>query len=443
MTSAIPFPQQADTLITGGHILCMDEDFTDYKNGAIAITDGKISAIGTADQAKSTTANEIIDAQGSVIIPGLINTHCHVAMTLFRGLADDRPLNDFLTTVWAAEAAHLSEETVYAGAALGIGEMLLSGVTHFVDMYSRPACALKAADKMGMSMTTGPAFVGFSRPDTPTWEDKLEAAEKLISSIIHRDDVQIMIMPHSSYTLDHKQLTDLVALAEKYDLRMHTHGAEAPSEMEQVAKMHEGARPIEALARTGTLERNLLIAHAVHLNEEEIALIAQKGATISHCPLSNAKLSSGMADIAALRAAGVTVSLGTDGASSGNDLDMWKAMRHASFLTKSLTGNPSELTAKELLAMATIEGAKALGLEKTTGSIEIGKHADLAMLDMSALHLTPNFDSYSTLAYAAGREDIHRVISKGKTVVKDRKLIADISEEVALVKETAEKIQAA
>ena len=434
------FPAQADILITDGHVLCMDEGYLSYEVGAVTLSDGIITAVGDAKNAKNVQATETIDAKGMLIVPGLINTHCHAGMTLFRGLADDKNLDDFLKTVWAAEADHVNVDTVYAGAAVGIAEMVAGGITHFVDMYSLPPATLKAARKIGISMTSGPAFVGFHRPSSPTWSFKIDSAHSFIEAEKDSADVQIMIMPHSAYTLDEPQLRELVKLSEQYGLHMHTHGAEAPSEMSQVAAMHNNDRPINVLEKTGLLARNGLIAHGVHLNNQEIDVMAKSGASISHCPLSNAKLASGTARIDDLRSAGVNISLGTDGPSSGNDLDLWKAMRHASYLNTLTTGDPESLPARELFAMATRNGAKALGLEDEIGTLEVGKRADIAIIDMTSLHLTPSYDPYSSLAYSVGRDDVCHVIARGKIVVKNRWVLNDLNSEMACVQDIANQI---
>ena len=430
-----------DTLITGGHVLTMDAGFGEITNGAIAITGERISWIGSAEDARSLTATSVLDAKGCLILPGLINTHCHAAMTMFRGLADDRPLQGFLNAVWAAEADQVTPSSVAAAAALGAAEMALGGVTHFVDMYWHPAATIAAARKVGLSLTAGPVFVGFDGVDKTAWEDRLARVPGFIAQFQGQPGLDLRLMPHAAYTLDSDKLRAVAGLAEALGLGIHIHGAEAPWEMQMVAAQNDQQRPIGVFQKAGLLDRPLLIAHGVHLDEGDIDLLARTGAAISHCPLSNAKLASGTAPVAALRARGVTVALGTDGASSGNDLDMWKAMRHAGFMQILATGNPEILPARELVAMATREGAAALGIAAETGTLMAGKRADVIVIDLAAPHLTPSYDPYSTLVYAAGRDDVAHVFAAGRQIVRSKRLCADISDDIARVQHIANTLK--
>ncbi|WP_284164486.1 amidohydrolase [Frigidibacter sp. SD6-1] len=435
------FPEKADLIIRGGHVLTMDATFSDHPDGAIAVTDGRIVAVGPSVEAAGASAATEIDAQGTIVMPGLINTHCHAAMTLFRGLADDRDLDGFLQRVWAAEAAFITPETVELGATIGAAEMALGGITHFTDMYWHPDATIAAARRIGLSLTTGPVFIGFDGIDGLPWPKRLKAADDFLAR--HRDapDLQLMAMPHSCYTLDAGKLAEVVALADRHGCPIHIHGAESPSEMALVASQHDGARPIGVFDRAGLLEHAPLIAHGVHLDDAEIARIAATGAAISHNPLSNAKLASGTARVADMIRAGIPLSLGTDGASSGNDLDLWKAMRLAGFLQALATGNPAALPARRLVEMATCGGARALRLGSETGSLETGKRADIAVISLDAPHMVPVFDPYSALAYSAGRNDVRDVIARGRPVVRNHRLCTDIAAEIAETRRFAEKIK--
>lgn len=428
---------QVDTLITGGHVLTMDAGFAEITDGAVAITGDRISWMGTAEAARGLTAAATLDASGCLVLPGLINTHCHAAMTMFRGLADDGPLQGFLNRVWAAEADQVTPASVAAAAALGAAEMALGGVTHFVDMYWHPAATIAAARKVGLSLTSGPVFVGFDGVDRKGWTDRLAQVPEFVAQHQGQPGLDLRLMPHAAYTLDAAKLRTVTDLAERLGLGIHVHGAEAPWEMQMVAAQYDQARPIGVFHQTGLLDRPNLIAHGVHLDEDDIGLLAKAGAAISHCPLSNAKLASGTAPIAALRARGVTVALGTDGASSGNDLDMWKAMRHAGFMQILATGDPAVLPARDLLAMATRAGAAALGMAAETGTLSVGKRADIILVDLSAPHLIPSYDPYSTLVYAAGRDDVAHAFAAGRQIVRDRRLCADISDDITLVQRIA------
>lgn len=433
------FPARADTLITDARILTMDDGFTEIAGGALAIAGGKIAALGPASAAAGTEAAEVVDARGGLLLPGFVNTHCHAAMVLFRGLADDRPLDGFLKAVWAAEAAHVTPGTVRAGAMLGLAEMALGGVTHVVDMYFHPDATIEAARKVGVGLTSGPVFIGFDGIDHLPWPERLHFAEEFAARHRGTDGVELMLMPHSAYTLDEAKLREVAAMSDRLGLPVHVHAAEAPSEMRLVAEQH-GTTPMRILDACGILKPGALLAHAVHLDDAEIALLAERGAAVAHCPLSNAKLASGMARLKALRAAGVTLSLGTDGASSGNDLDMFKTMRQAAYLAILGSGEPDVLPARDIVAMATRGGAAAAGLGARKGVLAPGRDADLMLIDLSAPHLIPAYDPYSTLVYAAGREDVREVFARGRRIVAGGRLTAGIGDEIAEVRAVAARI---
>ncbi len=435
------FPAACDLLVTNGHVLTMDGDFTAFPDGAVAITGGRIAAVGPIADAAEVLAAEVLDARGGIVLPGFVNTHCHAAMVLFRGLADDRPLDGFLKAVWAAEAAHVTPETVLAGATLGLAEMALGGVTHVVDMYFYPDATVEAAARIGIGLTTGPVFIGFDGIDRLPWPDRMRFAEDFVARHRGTEGVETMLMPHSAYTLDAGKLAEVAALSDRLGVALHVHAAEAPSEMALVAAQH-GTTPIRALDRAGMIRPGTLLAHAVHLDAEEIALLADRGAAMSHCPLSNAKLASGTAPMKALRTAGVATSLGTDGASSGNDLDMFHSMRLAAQMAILASGEPDVMPAREIVAMATRGGAGAAGLAGRKGTLVPGMDADLMVVDLGAPHLVPSYDPYSTLVYAAGRTDVRQVLARGRRVVADRRLAADISGPLDRVRRIAAEIAA-
>jgi 5-methylthioadenosine/S-adenosylhomocysteine deaminase len=435
------FPESADLLIRGGHVLTMDCGFTEYPDGAVAVTNGRIVALGARAQADKTRATTEIDGTGTIVMPGLINTHCHAAMTLFRGLADDRDLDGFLKKVWSAEGAFITPETVELGATIGAAEMALGGTTHFVDMYWHPDATVAAARKIGLSMTTGPVLVGFDGFDHLPWPDRLAFSADFLRRHAGAADLQLMLMPHSCYTIDAPRLAEVAALAHKHGVGIHIHGAESPSEMALVASQHDGARPIGVFDAAGLLDHAPLIAHAVHLDNHEIARLAATGARVSHNPLSNAKLASGTARIGDLLAAGVPVSIGTDGAASGNDLDLWKAMRLAGFLQSLATGDPAALSARDLVMMGTRGGACALGLAHETGSLKTGLRADIAVISLDAPHMVPHYHPYSVLAFAAGRDDVRDVIARGRAVVRDHRLCTQITAEISAARDLAKAIE--
>lgn len=424
-----------DFLITNGHVITMDAAFTEVADGAVAIKDGKIVGVGPASDFGDVA--EIIDAKGGYIIPGLINTHCHAAMTLFRGLADDRPLDAFLQKVWAAEAAHINAETVELGATLGAAEMARAGVTHFVDMYWHFESTIAAAKTIGIGVTAGPTFIAFDGIDHMPWGARVDAAEEALARLAGKAD--LMVMPHACYTMDAEKLRIVADMAARHNVPVHIHAAEAPSEMAQVDQIY-GVRPIEVLHDTGILQQQTLIAHAVHLNDAEIALLSNHNVTVAHCPASNAKLASGTARVRDLRNASVKVGLGTDGPSSSNDLDLWQAMRQASFLNTTLTGEADSLTARDVFAMATCDGAAAIGKAGQKGELAVGFDADVVVVDRGGLHMVPAYDPYATLVYAAGRSDVAQVFAKGQHIVRDGRLAYDMREVVSAVRQLAQLV---
>lgn len=414
---------KADTLLTNGTVLTIDGMFRVVDDGCVAIRDGMIVHVGAMPT--DIAADTIVDAQGGLILPGLINTHCHAAMSLFRGLADDVDLGRFLNTVWAAERAYITHETAFLGAKLGAAEMALGGVTHFLDMYWHADATIAAAGEIGLGLTAGTAMIGVAGPQDGGWDDTLAAARDFATRHTANPMVDVMLMPHGCYTLDAKKLRDVRALSAELSLAVHIHASEAAWELDLV-KEEYGLTPVRALADAGMLDGPLLLAHAVHLDDEEIAMLAKAGSAVSHCPASNAKLASGMAPVRALLDAGVTLSLGTDGPSTGNDLDMFKAMRLTAFLHALRTGSPDSLPARDIVALATIGGARALGLSERQGSLEVGKQADVTVVRVDAPHMVPVYDPYSALVYSAGREDVAHVFARGRPVVRDGKLVAPV-----------------
>lgn len=428
---------QVDTLITNGTILMMDSEFTMISDGILAIKDKTIVHVGNSEGAQAFEASEQIDANGGIILPGFINTHCHAAMSLFRGLADDTKLDQFLKTVWAAEAAHITHDTVFAGTQLSVAEMALGGVTHFLDMYWHVDATIEAAKSIGVGITCGPAML--VNPAT-NWDECIEGVRTFFDRYDGDDFVNRMLVPHSCYTLDQDKLKQIAALSAEFDCGVHTHASEAAWELDLVQAAY-GTTPIRALAEAGLLDRPLLLAHAVHLDDEEIAMLSDANAAVSHCPASNAKLASGTARVRDLLDAGVTLSLGTDGPSSGNDLDMFKAMRLMSFMHNLRTRTSDTLPARDVVAAATIGGAHSLGLGDKQGSLEVGKQADITIVGVSNPHMVPVYDPYSSLVYSAGREDVSHVLAHGKTIVANGNLVQPTAQIISNVRTLASSIQ--
>lgn len=430
---------RVDTIINNGTVLTMDESYDSFETGFVAIKDGVIAQVGSDLAQTELVADVMVDAKSGIILPGFINTHCHAAMTLFRGLADNTSLDQFLQTVWGAEGAYINPKTVELGSSLGIAEMALGGITHFLDMYWYPDATIAAAKQIGVGITSGPPMINVEGIDGLSWNDRIAFTKSFLRRYADDDAVRPMLVPHGCYTLDAEKLAQIADLAQTTGCGVHIHASEAQWEMDLVQNSYK-TTPIRALNQAGLLQQPLLLAHAVHLDDEEIDMLAAAGSSVSHCPLSNAKLASGMARISDLTERHITVSLGTDGPASSNDLDMFKTMRMTSFLHNLRTGTSDTLDAREVVAMATIGGAKALGIANRTGSLAAGKQADIMVLGTDALHNVPSFDPYSTLVFSAGRHDVRHVFARGAAIVSDSQLTTPIDHIVEEVKRLATAI---
>ncbi|CAN5830755.1 MAG: amidohydrolase family protein [Ilumatobacteraceae bacterium] len=429
-----------DLLITNAHVVTMDAARTVHPSADIAVTEGTIRHVGATAGDEHEPAGRVIDAAGGIVVPGFVNAHTHLAMTMFRGLADDLDLDGFLGRLLPAERTVLSPATVAAGTSLAVAECLRAGITTAMDMYFFPEAAAAAAADSGLRLLTGPVFVEFAGPDDRPFPQRLDWAREYVNDT---PAGARWVCPHSTYLLSEEQLRAIGELAASTGARVHVHAGETKAELTQVAARHGGRTPIEVLHDTGLLGARTLLAHGVHLSAGDIDLIRSTGASVTHCPASNLKLCSGFAPVTALRAAGVTVALGTDGAASANDLDPWMAMRLAGYVQAGLHG-AGALTADDVLAMATIDGARALGVADRTGSIEVGKQADLVMLDRAAPSLTPSYDPVSTVAYAACRADVRWVLAGGKVAVDDRVVrTVDVDAAIDAVRDLAPHILAA
>lgn len=407
--------------VVNAQIVTVDKQGSVIDDGSLVVgADGAIRAIASGQLEHN--AAEVIDARGAIVMPGLINSHTHLGMTLFRGLGDDMSLEDFLARLMPAEIKVLNYDAVHAGTELAALESLLGGITTSLDMYYLPDAALVVAKTSGMRIQTGPNFLESDGPEPLKFNDRLTWAEKWLEA--PRDELGSTgwVAPHSTYLLGEDQLRTLAALAAKHEARIHVHAAETVGEMQLVANRHGGRTPIQVLNDTNLLRRSVL-AHGVHLSDEDIQLIAQNSATVVHCPASNYKLASGTARILDLHRAGVNVALGTDGPASGNDIDLWIAIRLAGYIQKTVAKNPAVLPALEIVRMATINGARALQLDHLIGSLEVGKRADLIVLDADSPSLTPNFNPHTTIATSVTRADVVHVLVDGKVVVRDRKCL--------------------
>ncbi|MFC8349332.1 amidohydrolase [Streptomyces sp. NPDC057280] len=412
-----------DLLVHGGDVLTVDEAGTVVRDGAVAVHEGEIVAVGPAEELTARfTAAERIDAEGCLVLPGLVNTHTHLAMTLLRGLADDVTLQGFLERVLPAEARLLAPKNVAAAVRLAIAESVRAGVTSALDMYWFHEAAEQAAREAGWRLHTGPTFMDVPEPpDAIAYGDRLEWARRdLVARGPVRPGHRPVVFAHSTYTLSPDQLVEIFALAREFGALIHIHAAENATEVATV-EVKYGKRPVELLDSLGLLGDDVLLAHAVDLTGPEIAVLARTGTSVAHCPVSNLKLGCGIAPVPRLLSAGVTVGLGTDGAVSSNTLDVLGAVRQAALVHKA-GGDPTLVGAEQAVRMATIEGARALGLTAQLGSLESGKRADLVVLDLGAPHLRPLHDPWSTLAYAAHSADVRDTVVDGRVLMRDRVL---------------------
>ena len=424
-----------DLLIHNGTILTCNPAFEIIAGGWIGVHGGRIAAIGRTEGPPPPAARERIDACGGIVMPGLVNTHTHLPMTLFRGLADDLPLEVWLENhIFPAERAVITPETVRWGALLACAEMALSGTTTCCDGYFHEEAAAEAVREAGLRAVLGQGVIDFPAPGVPDPADNIRAARNFADAWLGRTGtITPSIFCHSPTTCSERTLAAAKELCRELGLLFQVHAAETRRERDRFQTAH-GLSPIAWLDRIGVLDPHTLLVHCVWVDAADIALIADRGAAVSHNPESNLKLGSGIAPAAAMLAAGIAVGLGTDGAASNNDLDLLPAMDLAAKLHKVDGMDPTLISAESAIRMATIEGARALGMEREIGSIELGKQADLILIDTRQPHLTPMHHPASTVVYAAGGADVATVLVAGRPLVRDRRLLTvELEEAMARV----------
>jgi 5-methylthioadenosine/S-adenosylhomocysteine deaminase len=421
-------PVQPASHVLVGHSLLV-------KNGAIA------ALLPSAEADKSWSAGEHVRLPSHVLIPGLVNLHTHAAMNLLRGYADDLPLMTWLHEhIWPAEGRHVSAAFVRDGSRLACLEMLKGGVTCFNDMYFFPEAAVEAAVESGIRIAAGLIVVDAPTPYAADPDDYLNKGMALRDAWRDHPLVQFCLAPHAPYTVGDRSLEKIVTFAAQLDLPVHMHIHETEDEIRHSLEKY-GLRPLARLKTLGLLGPGLVAVHAVHLNDEEIGWLAEHGCHVAHCPASNLKLASGFVPVARMLAAGINVGVGTDGAASNNRRDMFSEMRLAALLAKAVSGDPSVLPAHQALEMATIAGARALGMEQRIGSLETGKLADIVAVDLGSAATQPCYDPVSQLVYSAGREQVSHVWVAGTAVVEHGKsLLLDESETLARAHAWREKI---
>ncbi|HXF67261.1 MAG TPA: TRZ/ATZ family hydrolase [Burkholderiales bacterium] len=436
-------PDNAVTLIEARWVIPVEPAQAVLEHHAVVLAGGRIREIAPARAARERYPGaRRVELPGHALIPGLINLHTHAAMTLMRGLADDRALMDWLNHhIWPVEMRLASPEFVRDGTLLACAEMLRGGVTCFNDMYFFPEAAAEAALAAGMRAALGLIVIEFRSPYATDAGDYLTKGLATRDALKHEPLLSFCLAPHAPFTVSDGAFERLVTYAGELDLPVHIHLHETEDEIRESLRAY-GLRPIRRLERLGLLGLNLIAVHAVHLAEDEIATLAAQGSHVAHCPSSNLKLASGIAPVARLAAQGVNVGLGTDGAASNNRLDVFTEMRLAALLAKGASGNATALPAHAVLAMATLNAARALGIEERTGSLVPGKCADLVAVNLAAPELAPCYDPLSHLVYAAGREHVTHVWVNGELLVEAGRLTRlDLAELAAKAAYWKEKIQ--
>jgi 5-methylthioadenosine/S-adenosylhomocysteine deaminase len=412
-----------DTLIVGGTVLTMEPGSEPIANGAIAIADGRIAAVGLAeDLFEHAPTGGVVNAAGCLILPGLVNTHCHLAMTLMRGLADDLPLMEWLENhIWPAEKTHMDRQAVRLGTELAVAEQLLAGVTTTADMYFFGDEVASVLAKAGMRGVIAESLIDFATPRCATPEEMMEKQRELAEAYRDHPLITPSIAAHAPYSVSAANLVKEAELAEGFGLTMQIHLSETRWEIEKLLE-EKGRSPVAYLADLGVLSERTVAAHCVHVSPDDIGILKEFEVGVSHNPVSNLKLASGVAPVPAMVEAGVKLGFGTDGAASNNTLDPLRDMQLAALLHKGVVGDPTVLPARSMMEMATIGGARVLGLDAEIGTLVEGKQADITCIAVDGPHATPSFDPWSHLVFAARAADVRHVLVRGKLVVGNRQL---------------------
>lgn len=418
-----------DVILTGGSVATMNDKFDLFDPGAVAIQGGNVEAIGPADQVLAVyTADDIVDCSGCVVTPGLINAHTHAPMTLLRGLADDLRLDVWLMGyMMPVEQEFVRPRFCWLGTQLACAEMIRSGTTCFADMYYYEEAVADATAQAGMRAVCAETVLKFSTPDAQSYDESLQHARDFIQRWKGHQLIIPAVGPHAPYTTTPELLATCTQLALEFDVPIHIHIAETAQEV-QDHRTEYGMPMVPWVKKHGVFEAKVTAAHCVHLDEGEMHTLSHHGVGVAHNPTSNLKLASGIAPVTRMLELGLDVGIGTDGPASNNDLDMWEEMRLAALLAKGITSDPTALPARQALALATIGGARALHIDEVVGSLEPGKRADLAVVDLRNAHTTPKFtrDSeavYAQLVYAAKGSDVRDVMCEGQWLMRDRKLL--------------------
>jgi 5-methylthioadenosine/S-adenosylhomocysteine deaminase len=422
-------PKSVDVILTNAFVLTMDEGFKQYTSGAVAVQGDSIVAVGPIDEiTQEYTAIDIVDCGGKILMPGLVNAHTHVPMTLLRGLADDLRLDVWLMGyMMPVEREFVSPEFVRLGTSLGCAEFIRSGVTSFCDMYYFEEDVAKATADAGLRAVCAQTVLKFPAPDADSWEDSLALARGFIERWKDHPLIVPSVAPHAPYTCTDEILHATADLAVEFDVPLHTHLAETALERENM-RNENGMPVIPYVKKQGLLEAKLIAAHCVHIDLGEMRSLLHAGAGVAHNPSSNLKLASGFAPVPKMLEVGLNVGIGTDGPASNNDLDMFEEVRLASFIAKAVSNDPTAVPAPTALAMATRIGARALHIGHLTGSLEPGKRADLILVNTSPVHSSPRFqrdpdNAYAQIVYSSKSTDVSDVMVNGKWLMRDHQLL--------------------
>ncbi len=414
--------EPADWLLSARWVVPMDASRRVIENGAVAIKGDSVAAVGTrAELAKRFTPKQTLHRPDAILLPGLVNTHTHAAMSLFRGIADDLRLQDWLEKfIFPAEARNVSPDFVRWGTRLAALEMMLGGTTTFTDMYYFEEVVAEAAKEAGLRGVLGQTIIGFPVPDAKTPADGLARTEAFLQRFANDPLIVPAVAPHALYTNSDETLRNCRALADRYKVPLIIHLSETKRENDDILAKR-GKSPTAVLDEIGVLDGRTLAAHGVWLDGADMAILKRRGTGIAHCPSSNMKLASGIAPVMKMLALGIPVGLGPDGpAGSNNDFDMFEEMDLAAKLAKVSTNNPQSLDAQKALEMATIDGARALGMDTLIGSLEPGKRADLIFVRTTPAHAVPLYNAYSQLVYALKASDVSDVMVNGRWIVRAR-----------------------
>lgn len=393
-----------------------------FKEHGLGIRDGRIVFIGPRAAALKLAAKEVRELPDMLLSPGLINAHGHAAMTLFRGLADDLPLMTWLENhIWPAEAKWVDEAFVRDGTDLAIAEQIKGGITCFSDMYFFPKVASERVHNSGIRAQIAIPILDFPIPGASNADEAIRQGVELFNDLKHHERIKVTFGPHAPYTVGDENLEKIRVIAEELDASIHMHVHETAFEVQQALEQR-GERPLARLARLGLLGPRFQAVHMTQISDEDLAMLVESNTSVIHCPESNLKLASGFCPVERLWQAGVNVAVGTDGAASNNDLDLLGETRTAALLAKAVAGSATALDAHRALRMATLNGARALGIEADVGSLEIGKVADMVAFDLSGLAQQPVYDPVSQLIYATGRDCVKHLWVAGRQLLEDRRL---------------------